>query len=146
MTPPSASEARRGPDTDAAVERHRGALPDGPVAADAPMTLPVPLDPTHYALLGLAEDASESAIEAAALRPLADPAQAAARQLALAVLRDPLRRPVYDAWLARERRWLERVAPRRATGRLWRRLRQALPLLPLLALLAAALWWLGPWD
>jgi len=151
MSAPGGSDARRGPDTDAAVERHRGALPDGPVADDAPVNLAVPLDPTHYAALGLDEDADLQVIREAAQRPLppdvsGDPARAAAHRLAVAVLGDPLRKPVYDAWLARERRWLERVAPKRTTGQLRRWLRQALPLLPLLALLAAAVWWLWSWD
>ena len=66
-------------------------------------------------------------------------------RLASAVLSDPLRRAVYDAWLERERRWLARVAPSRPADRLRRRLRLALRWLPLLiplGLLAAALAWL----
>ncbi len=150
---------RSGEDVVAEVERHRGALPDGPVAVDAPLTLPVPLDPTHYAVLGLDEQAdavtiaqavghvtapvavaSSVSVSASASASPSDP-----RRLAAAVLGDPLRRAVYDAWLERERRWLARVAPSRPADRLRRRLRQALRWLPVvvpLALLAAGLAWL----
>jgi hypothetical protein len=92
----------------------------------------VPLHPSHYERLGLAEDADAEQVEAATLRAAA-PADAPAappcaipgtgtgtaaavmrrtpgpgadeRELAIAraVLSDPLRRAVYDAWLLRER-------------------------------------------
>lgn len=150
---------RSGEDVVAEVERHRGALPDGPVAVDAPLTLPVPLDPTHYAVLGLDEQADAVTIAQAVGHVTAPVAVASSvsvsasasatppdpRQLAAAVLGDPLRRAVYDAWLERERRWLARVAPSRPVDRLRRRLRLALRWLPLLiplALLVAALAWL----
>jgi hypothetical protein len=142
----------QGEDVVAEVERHRGALPDGPVAEDAPLTLPVPLDPTHYAVLGLDEHADAvtiaQVVEHLALPPAASAAVAAPpdpRRLAAAVLGDPLRRAVYDAWLVRERRWLARVAPSRPADRLRRRLRLALRWLPVLipvALLAVGLAWL----
>jgi len=150
LTDPAPRRVRE--DVVAEVERHRGALPDGPVAEDAPLTLPVPLDPTHYAVLGLDEHADAvtiaQAVDHLALPPAASAAVAAQpdpRRLASAVLSDPLRRAVYDAWLERERRWLARVAPSRPANRLRRRLRLALRWLPLLiplGLLAAALAWL----
>jgi len=148
MSPASLAEATRRPaSVDAEVERHRGALPDGPVANDAPLTLPLPLEPTHYALLGLGEEADATAI-AAALQRLpsmaASSPQANDRQLAAEVLGDPLRKAVYDAWLARERQWLARVAPQDAAGRLRRRWQRLAPLLPVALLLAAAVWWLWP--
>lgn len=153
MSPASLADApRRSASVDAEVERHRGALPDGPVADDAPLTLPLPLEPTHYALLGLGEQADAAAI-AAALRQLqqhsaaqvATPSPSADdRRLAAEVLGDPLRKAVYDAWLARERQWLARIAPRDAAGRLRRRWHRLAPLLPVALLLAAAVWWLWP--
>jgi len=87
-------------------------------------------------------------VEHLALPPAASAAVAAPpdpRRLAAAVLGDPLRRAVYDAWLVRERRWLARVAPSRPADRLRRRLRLALRWLPVLipvALLAVGLAWL----
>lgn len=154
MTAPS--QRRASGDVIAEVERHRGALPDGPVAADAPLSLPVPLEPTHYALLGLDEQAGPDAIDhaIAALRaaePVASPRPAVtsgeSRQLAAAVLGDPLRKAVYDAWLARERAWLNRVAPPDPAGRLMRRLRLGLRWLPLLLIavvVVGLLLWLWP--
>lgn len=150
MSPaPLADSPRRPASVDAEVERHRGALPDGPVADDAPLTLPLPLEPTHYALLGLGEQADTVTI-AAALQRLQSAAHAASsasagdRRLAAEVLSDPLRKAVYDAWLARERQWLARIAPQNTAGRLRRRWQRLAPLLPVALLLAAAVWWLWP--
>lgn len=105
----------------------------------------LPFEPTHYQRLGLAEDCTEAEIEIAwhrvsadLLPPLppaerlkpqaasagaADEARSAQRRaddrrLAHAVLSDPARRAVYDAWLARERAarppqgWLTRLRGR----------------------------------
>lgn len=139
--------AARAAELDAEVERHRGALPDGPVADDAPLTLPLPLDPTHYALLGLEEQADAAAVDAAVQRlALSGESTEAAQRLAAAVLSDPLRRPVYDAWLARERDWQRRATP--ATGMrgrlqtLWRHLRALLPILLTAAFGLGLLAWL----
>jgi hypothetical protein len=150
MSPASRADApRRAASVDAAVERHRGALPDGPVADDAPLTLPLPLEPTHYALLGLGEQADSAAI-AAALQRLQSAAltpprlSSDERRLAAEVLGDPLRKAVYDAWLARERQWLARVAPQDTAGRLRRRGQRLAPLLPVALLLAVVVWWLWP--
>ncbi|MEY4750706.1 MAG: hypothetical protein RIQ60_2920 [Pseudomonadota bacterium] len=60
----------------------------------------VPLEPTHYLRLGLAEDASAAVV---ARIPPPGAQTSAELRLAHAVLSDPLRRGVYDAWLARER-------------------------------------------
>jgi hypothetical protein len=146
MSPASLTDGPRRPNpVDTEVDRRRGALPDGPVADDAPLTLPLPLDPTHYALLGLAEDADATAIAAALRqRPLDPPALAADRRLAAEVLTDPLRRAVYDAWLARERQWLARAAPQNVAGRLKRRWQRLAPLIPLLLLVVAVIAWLWP--
>lgn len=105
----------------------------------------LPFESTHYQRLGLAEDCTEAEIEIAwhrvsadLLPPLppaerlkpqaasagaADEARSAQRRaddrrLAHAVLSDPARRAVYDAWLARERAarppqgWLTRLRGR----------------------------------
>lgn len=149
MNPTSLADAPRpSASVDAEVERHRGALPDGPVADDAPLTLPLPLEPTHYALLGLGEQADAATIAAAVrrLQAVAQPPSPSAndRRLAAEVLSDPLRKAVYDAWLARERQWLARIAPQDASGRLRRRWQRLAPLLPVALLAAVALWWLWP--
>ncbi|MFM2065712.1 MAG: hypothetical protein RLZZ584_621 [Pseudomonadota bacterium] len=72
------------------------------------------IHPTHYETLGLAEDATAGQVDAT---PPTGPADTPARQLARAVLADPLRRPVYDAWLARERAGLAAAAGRGPDGR-----------------------------
>ncbi|MFM2348343.1 MAG: hypothetical protein RL654_3096 [Pseudomonadota bacterium] len=106
----------------------------------------LPFEPTHYQRLGLAEDCTEAEIEIAwhrvsadlppprpdvqRLKPPASSGVAAAeaartaqrraddRRLAHAVLSDPARRAVYDAWLVRERTarspqgWLARLRGR----------------------------------
>jgi curved DNA-binding protein CbpA len=75
----------------------------------------LPLHPTHYDRLGLAEDASLDAVrQAVAALAAQAPVE---RQLAAAVLSDPLRRAVYDRYLARERAVL--AAQQRRLG--WRR-------------------------
>lgn len=107
------------------------AASSAPAPAPAPVPAGVlPIEPTHYQRLGLPEDCTEAEIEiawhrvAAGLLPprppgerLKPPAASAGtaeearteqmrsddRRLARAVLGDPVRRAVYDAWLARER-------------------------------------------
>lgn len=74
-----------------------------------------PLDPTHYAVLGLAEDVTATELAALAGRPA--PADEAAR-LALAVLADGRRRQVYDRYLRRERAAITRAVRRRRLMRL----------------------------
>ena len=99
----------------------------------------LPIEPTHYQRLGLPEDCTAVELQIAwlrteptlppALTPLqrrdlsASPAtdrsdahRAEDRRLAHAVLVDPARRAVYDAWLLRERAaqrsWLSRLLRR----------------------------------
>lgn len=92
----------------------------------------LPIEPTHYQRLGLPEDCTATELQIAWLRieptlppPLTPrerrdlPAdrtevrRAEDRRLARAVLGDPARRAVYDAWLARERAvpksWIKRL-------------------------------------
>ena len=106
-------------------------------AAGAPATPVVPtgvlpIEPTHYQRLGLPEDCTATELQIAWMRieptlpPPLTPLQrrdlpeerseahrAEDRRLACAVLVDPARRAVYDAWLARERAaptsWLKRL-------------------------------------
>jgi curved DNA-binding protein CbpA len=95
----------------------------------------LPTEPTHYQCLGLSEDCTATELEIAWLRtvpalppPLTplerrdlpadrgDARRAESLRLAYAVLADPARRVVYDAWLARER-----AAPKTWINRLLRR-------------------------
>jgi hypothetical protein len=92
----------------------------------------LPIEPTHYQRLGLPEDCTETEVRIAWMRieptlppPLTplerrdlpadrtDTRRAEDRRLARAVLGDPARRAVYDAWLARERAvpksWIKRL-------------------------------------
>ena len=78
----------------------------------------VPLHPTHYERLGLTEDTAPGHI-AAMLAP--GPQSGAELRLAHAVLCDPLRRTVYDNWLARERAAAAGQARRARVSRLARR-------------------------
>ena len=95
----------------------------------------LPIEPTHYQRLGLTEDCTPTELQIAWLRieptlppPLSvaerrdlptdrsDPHRAEDRRLARAVLGDPARRAVYDAWLVREREarqsWVSRLLRR----------------------------------
>lgn len=109
-----------------------------PPAAQHPLTV-LPLHPTHYELLGLPENASPAAVAQAAAA--LDLGASAERRLAAAVLSDPLRRGVYDRYLARERAvlaarqrpWLRRLWPTTLAARL------------LLVGTATGLLWAGWW-
>ena len=95
----------------------------------------LPIEPTHYQRLGLAEDCTATELQIAWLRieptlppPLSvverrdlpadrsDQHRAEDRRLARAVLGDAARRAVYDAWLVREREarksWVNRLLRR----------------------------------
>ena len=95
----------------------------------------LPTEPTHYQRLGLPEDCTATELQIAWMRieptlppPLTllerrdlpadrtDARRAEDRRLARAVLGDPARRAVYDAWLARERAvppsWINRLLRR----------------------------------
>jgi hypothetical protein len=95
----------------------------------------LPIEPTHYQRLGLSEDCTATELEIAWMRiePTLPPpltlaqrrdlpadrgvlGRAEDRRLACAVLGDPARRAVYDAWLARERAvppsWINRLLRR----------------------------------
>ncbi|MBP8271865.1 MAG: hypothetical protein KAX42_08325 [Sphaerotilus sp.] len=92
----------------------------------------LPIEPTHYQCLGLSEDCTVTEMQIAwgriepTLPPPLTPLErrdlpadrtgtrrAEDHRLACAVLGDPARRAVYDAWLARERAvpksWLKRL-------------------------------------
>ena len=125
------------------------------------------LKPTHYARLGLAEDADAAAIEAAWLRLRRPPShradagptgaslevvawpqpgldespavRARQREVAHAVLSDPGRRAVYDRWLAEHRRGVKR-SPDGSRWKAWLRNRRVRVALGLLA--AVTLAWL----
>ncbi len=131
-------------------------------ALDASAAGLVPLHPTHYERLRVAENASPAAIDAAWQACLArwptlhtpparpEPSLAlpgvqdapaleqAALRLAFAVLRDPGRRAVYDTWLARER---DAAALASARQRWWRRPRVAVMTLVLACLAGVLAWW-----
>jgi hypothetical protein len=102
------------------------------------------IHPTHYETLDLAEDATAEQVAAS---PGPGSADDAARRLARAVLADPLRRAVYDAWLARERAGLAAAGRGGPGGRPGGRPRWSIgaatsaALLVLLVLLCAAAWW-----
>lgn len=99
-----------------------------------PVTV-LPLSPTHYDVLDLAESASAEAVRQAVTTLGSRAHSTPERRLASAVLSDPLRRAVYDAYLQRERTalaeqqrrldWRKRLQPQRfgmallATGVLW---------------------------
>ncbi|MDZ7858878.1 hypothetical protein [Sphaerotilus sp.] len=95
----------------------------------------LPIEPTHYQRLGLPEDCTLTELQIAWMRiePILPPPltllqrrdlpedrsethRAEDRRLAFAVLSDPARRTVYDAWLAREREaqksWINRLLRR----------------------------------
>ena len=95
----------------------------------------LPIEPTHYQRLGLPEDCTATELDIAWMRieptlprPLSvaerrdlsadrvEERRAEDRRLAHAVLADPARRAVYDAWLAREREaqksWINRLLRR----------------------------------
>jgi hypothetical protein len=94
----------------------------------------LPLHPTHYERLGVAEHA-----DALQLGQLPRPALAEL-QLAWAVLSDPLRREAYDCYLARERDRLAALQPHP----FWRRRPLLLTSLSLCLCLALGLsLWLG---
>ena len=107
----------------------------GAPAAPAAPTGVLPIEPTHYQRLDLPEDCTDAELAIAWMRieptlpPPLTPLQrrdlpaergeahrAEDRRLAHAVLADPARRAVYDAWLARERAarqsWLSRLLRR----------------------------------
>lgn len=105
-----------------------------PVAVVVPTGV-LSIEPTHYERLGVPEDCTATElgitwlrIEPTLPRPLSvaerrdlpadrvEQRRAEDRRLAHAVLADPARRAVYDAWLARERTapksWLKRLLRR----------------------------------
>ena len=108
---------------------------EGAVAGLPVPTGVLPIEPTHYQRLGLSEDCTATELGIAWLRieptlprPLSvverrdlsadrvEERRAEDRRLAHAVLADPARRAVYDAWLARERAasvsWVSRLLRR----------------------------------
>lgn len=108
---------------------------EGEVAGPPVPTGVLPIEPTHYQRLGLPEDCTATElgiawmrIEPTLPRPLSvaerrdlsadrvEERRAEDRRLAHAVLGDPARRAVYDAWLARERAasvsWVSRLLRR----------------------------------
>jgi hypothetical protein len=112
----------------------RGPAVGAPAAPVVPTGV-LPIEPTHYQRLGLPEDCTATVLQIAWMRieptlpPPLTPLQrrdlpedrseahrAEDRRLAWAVLVDPARRAVYDAWLARARAapasWLKRLLRR----------------------------------
>ena len=112
----------------------RGPAAGAPAAPVVPTGV-LPIEPTHYQRLGMPEDCTLTELQIAWMRieptlpPPLTPLQrrdlpedrseahrAEDRRLAFAVLSDPARRAVYDAWLAREREaqksWINRLLRR----------------------------------
>lgn len=88
-----------------------------PAALLPPVTV-LPLHPTHYDVLGLPEQVSNEVVQQTVATLGSRAHSTPERRLASAVLSDPLRRTVYDAYLARERAALAEQQRRRAG---WRR-------------------------
>jgi hypothetical protein len=94
----------------------------------------LPLHPTHYERLGVAEHTDQVQLDQLPRPALAE------QQLAWAVLSDPLRREVYDRYLARERGRLAALQPQP----FWRRKPLLLTSLSLCLCVAAGLsFWFG---
>lgn len=152
--PVAAGNGRSDPptDLDAEIDRHRAAVHPEPSGKDGLVDTSLPIDPSHYAVLGLPEGASAQDVARAITRlglegaavPLArlqSDTLRAEQQLAAAVLSDAARRHVYDQWLQRERRLRAQLQARVAAkaGRWSRWVRRWWIWLPLLALLLWAL-------